>query len=235
MAKTLLNGVNAVLKKTNLIAGDAGELASLTDSARQPWIDSIVQLWNEVMEELYSTIDQPMPQELGEDTITLATNTRDYTLTAFNTLYWPLLNETTGQMIYEWKKGYLNLINSQPVPADFTGQPSYGVISPVDRKLYLDRIPTASENGDVYKYRFDKDVSVSLAADTFPFIDTVFRALVPAVAERFNLDQKREFSGGVFNEAIARAARELSGIKPRTRYGKDVPSDHGGVLFPFVE
>jgi hypothetical protein len=234
--RTLLNGVNEVLKKLNLIQGDSGSLASLTDSARQIWVDSIVQLWNEVMEDLYSTSELPMPQELGEDTITLATNTRAYALSAYNTLYWPLMDETNGTFIYEWEGGYLDLVASQPVPADFTGMPYYGVIEPTDGKIYLDRIPTASENGLVYKYRYDKDVSVSAATDTFPFKDSVFRALVPAVAERWKLDNRGEFAEGLYKEAIGTASRQLSGRQMRSNYmSGGAGPDLSGIFSPFAE
>jgi len=233
MAKTLLNGVNEVLKAAKLIQGDSGELTSLTDSPRQVWVDSAVQIWNETMEELYSTAEIPMPNELGEDTITLVTGDRDYALVAFNTLYFPFVNETTGQYIYEWTSGYLNLVATQPIPSDWTGLPLYGAIRPTDRQLYLDRLPTSDENGLVYKYRYDKDVSVSAKDDTFPFTDTVFRALVPAVTEKFNVKHFGQFNGGLFRESIGRAARELSGQPARSHYRRTGQTTVGGIFAPF--
>src|SRR3990167_11170649 len=125
MAKTLLNGVNEVLKRANLIQGDSGALSSLTDSARQVWVDNVVQVWNELMEELYETSQKPMPQELATGTLTLATNDRDYALSTFNKLYFPLQDETNGQYIFEFSGGYLDLVNQQSVTADYTGLPTY--------------------------------------------------------------------------------------------------------------
>ena len=74
MAKTLLNGTNEVLKKLQLIQGDSGLLTTLTDSARQTFIDKTVQGWNELIDELFSIANVPLPEATAENTITLATD-----------------------------------------------------------------------------------------------------------------------------------------------------------------
>lgn len=234
-AATLLDGVNYVLKKAKLVSGDAGELTSLTDSARQGWVDIIVQSWNETVEELYSVTEGSMPKELAENTITLVASDRDYALaTDLVSLHWPLLDETNGQKIYEYNGGYLALVNTQPIPADHTGLPIYGAIRPTDGQLYLDKIPTSSEAGLVYKYRYEKDVSLSAADDSFPFENAVFRALVPAVTEIFNLHHRKEFNEGVYALSMGRAARFLSKIQPRKSYlpGR-IKNNPSGVAYPF--
>src|SRR3990167_4966403 len=166
--KTLLNGVNEVLKRAKLIQGDAGALTSLTDSARQLWVDTIIQCWNEVVGELYRETGTPVPTMIAEGTITLATNDRDYALAGGagnDVLYFPLVDETNGQYIYEYSGGWMKLRQDQAIPADYTGLPNYGAIDPTDGELYLDRIPTATENGLVYKYRYQKDGVLDSAAD----------------------------------------------------------------------
>ena len=236
MSKTLLNGVNEVLKKAKLIQGDSGSLSSLTDSGRQVWVDTAVQCWNEVVEELYSTTGKPYPQNLAEATITLVTNTRAYTLASdFNILKWPLLDETNGQYIHEYNGGYIALVNSQPIPADYTGLPIYAAIRPTDGYLYMDHIPTSSENGLIYKYRYLKDISVDAAADIFPFNDAVFRSLVPAVTELFNFYHRKEFSEGMFKSSLGRAARYLSNTAPMESYMQRSRGSRSGVAYPFEE
>lgn len=235
MAKTLLNGVNEVLKRAKLIQGDSGALTTLSDSPRQVWIDNAVQAWNEIIEELYTISGKPLPKQLAESTITLVTDDRDYALQSdLTVLHWPFLDETNGQYIYEHTGGYLSLVASQPIPADFTGLPLTAAIRPTDGELYLDRIPTANENGLVYKYRYDKDISLSAAADTFPFTDATFRALVPAVTEVFNLYHRREFAEGVYKKSLGVGSRLLTQIQPRDSWmpGK-IPTNRDGVGFPF--
>lgn len=211
MAKTLLNGVNEILKRVSVIQGDSGALSTLTDSGRQVYIDLAVQVLNEAMEELYSLANKPMPNILSENTITLVTSDRDYALqTNLVQLLYPLLDETNGQLILEYPGGYMGMISDQTYPNNYTGLPTYATISPKTGELYLDRIPTSSENGLVYKYRYIKDGSLSAAADQFPFSDAVFRAIIPAASQLWAKYQKKEFDGGEYRLSMARAMRFLS-------------------------
>lgn len=215
MSHTLLNGVNDVLTRVHIVAGDA-TLSSLTDSSKQNAIDVTVQMWNEAIDELYSTARLPKPTQLGETTITLATSTRNYVLpTDLLRVRWPLLDETNGRYIVEYPDGYMQMISDQPFPANYTGVPFNATVRPTDGELYLDRSPTSKENGLVYKLRYDKELVLSLATDTFPFKDVVYRAMVPAVAQLFNGERKGKFDEAVFNASIGRASRYLIETQPR--------------------
>ena len=229
---TLLNGVNEVLKRVRFIQGDSGLLTSLTDQARQSAVDVAVQVWNEAIEELYSMAEVPLPQEMAENTITLVTSDRDYVLqTDLIQLHWPFHDETNGRYITEFPGGYLALTKSQLVPANETGQPYFAVIRPTDGFLYLDKLPTATENGQVYKYRYDKDISLALAADTFPFSDAVFRAMVAATAQYWQRDWQRDFDEEIFRANLGRAARLLTQQQQHTNW---LPRRKQGGLSPRV-
>ena len=209
--KTLLNAVNETFKRVQLIQGDSGLLTTLTDSARQIYIDSAVQLWNEAIDELYTTAEVPHPNELAESTITLVTSTRAYVLNAsLIQLRFPLLDETNGRFIEEYPGGYMQLVIDQPFPANETGLANFAVIRPTDGYLYLDKIPTSVENGLVYKYRYDKTLELTAAASTVPFNDTVFRAMVPAVAELWKRNHQRDFDSAMYRASVGRASRLLT-------------------------
>lgn len=219
MAKTLLNGVNEVLKRIKVIQGDSGLLTTLSDSTRQIYIDLAVQVWNEAMEELYSRAGKSMPTEMVESTITLVTDDRDYALAADLVAFrWPLVNQVKGEYIHEWRKGYHDLFTSQPQPDEYTGLATFAAIRPTDGELYLERIPKTQENGKVFTYNYDKDVSVALAADTFPFDDGVFRAMVPAVAEIVEIGLDREVEPALLSTNFGRAARLLTKQPMRTNW-----------------
>ena len=211
MVKTLLDGVNDVLKRTNFItSGD--EFTSLTDSSRQVYIDVAVQVWNEAVEELYSTAEQAMPTELAEDTITLVADQRVYTLASDLVEFrFPLLDETNSHFIFKWGGDYHSLVNAQPDPNAFRGLPNFGVIDPRTGNLFLDRDPTTDGGGvgRVYKYRYDRELALSLATDTFPFKDVVYRGLVPAVAQFWNREQRNSFDAALAQLHLGRAARYL--------------------------
>jgi len=207
MTTTLLQGVNGVLKRVGKIAGDAGELTSLTDSPRQHFVDTAVDAWNDTLDEFFRLIGRARPNVLSENTITLATGDRDYALqTNLTKLFWPLLDETNGQYIVEFPPGYEALVAQQPFPANHTGLPYNGVIRPTDGELYLDAIPTSEENGRIYKYRYQKDTLLSLAADTMPVSDIVARRLEPAAVEIWRRMNRENFSESEFERALGNAA-----------------------------
>lgn len=219
MAKTLLNGVNEVLKRVQIIQGDSGEFTSLTDSARQIYIDLAVQVWNEQIDEIYSKTSVALPNEVTEATITLVTSDRDYALAAdLVQLRFPFLDRTNGQYITEYPGGYEAMVTDQNFPDNYTGLPMSGAIRPTDGELYLNNIPTASENGLIYTYLYDKDTVLAIAADTVPFKDAVFRAMVPAVAEAWKKARRQRSNQKTYNNAMARAATLLTQNQLRTRY-----------------
>lgn len=209
--KTLLDCVNDTLRRVKIIAGDNAVLTTLTQSGKQIFIDLAVQVWTEEIEQLYSSCEMSMPNELGSDSITLVTGTRAYALAAdMVQLNWPLLNQTSGHYIHEHPGGYVDLWRSQAIPANYTGQSQTAAIRPSDGYLYLDTVPTSDENGDIYAYTYDKDVSLSLATDMVPFGDAVYRALLPAVAEKWKFEQHNKFEPAIYKQAFGRAARLLS-------------------------
>lgn len=211
MAKTLLNGVNEVLKRIKVIQGDSGLLTTLTDSPRQIYIDLAVQVWNEAVEELYSRSGKSMPKEMATSSITLVTDDRDYALqTDLVALRWPFINQTDGEYIHEWKRGYHDLFSSQPQPSEYTGLATFAAIRPTDGELYLERIPKSQENGKIFTYNYDKDVSLSAFDDIFPFDDDVFRAMVPLVSEVVELGLDRDIQGALAATNFGRASRLLT-------------------------
>lgn len=218
---TLLTGVNDVLRKVHIISGDAGALTTFTDSARQVFIDVALQSWNEMIDDLYSRTQQEKPQTWTSNTISLVTGTRTYALqTDVIELHWPFHNITNGQYIREHKPGYLNLVQSQNIPASYTGLPYYAALDPTASapQIYTDRIPTASENGDAYTYFYQKDSGMTATTDVMPFNNAVYRSLVPAVTEVWQRHQHKDFDKDLFNISMGRAARFLGNQKQRTSW-----------------
>jgi len=227
MAKTLLNGVNEVLKQLGYIKGNSGELASLTDSQRQTTIDLAVQAWNRLLIQVYDSSDMALPQELAEATITLATSDRDYALASdLVQLRYPLTDQTNGFQIWEYNGGYQQMFKDQIQPANYTGQATYAAIRPTDGQLYLNAIPTATENGNSYTYLYDKEITMSLAADTFPFSDSVFEVLISGCAELVSRFKKRSFDAGEYNKSLGLAVSLMTEGQQRTSW---TPERSSGV------
>lgn len=216
--KTLLQAINEIFKRSALIAGDAGALTSLTDSARQVSIDQAVQVVNEGIDELYTTSSVPQPNEQSESSISLVAGTRAYTLASdLIQLRWPIIDKTNTQFLFQYPGGYNAILLGDPEQDD-TGQPHYAAIRPTDGKLYLDRAPTSVEAGRVYTYQYDKTLELDAAADTVPFNDTVFRAMVPAWVQLFKRERRNEFDEPLYRQSIGRASRLLTQRQMRTSY-----------------
>lgn len=218
MAKSLLNAVNEILKRASVVAGDAGALTTLTDSARQVDIDQAVQVINEGIDALYVTCELPFPSGQGESTVTLATGTRAYSLASgLLRMRWPLVDKTNTQFIFEYPNGYNALLLLDPEQND-TGTPYFAAIRPTDGMLHMDRAPTATENGRIYTYQYDKNIGLSAASDTVPFNDAVFRAMVPAWVQLWKRERRNEFDTALYRSAFAQAATYLTQATPRTSW-----------------
>jgi hypothetical protein len=218
MAKTLLNGVNELLKRVNEVAGDAAALTTLTDSARQHPIDLAVQVINEGIGKLFSVPGMVLPKRQGSSTLTLVTSTRAYALASdVVTLHWPFIDRTNAQFIEQYPGGYDAMLIDDPEQDD-TGLARYATIRPTDGYLYLDAAPTSVENGRVYTYQYDKDLVLDEAADTMPFGDAAFRAMVPAWVQLYKREKRNEFDTELYRAALGEAARLVSQIPPRDSY-----------------
>jgi len=220
MAKTLLNGVNEVLKKAKALDSQ-GELSSITDSARQMFIDVAIQALNESTDEMFSQAGWSKPKQLKEATITLATNTQHYALktdlVALRREY-GLISEANNHTIQILgDDGYWQIIRGD-LEQDDTGQPNWAAIRPTDGRLFMDRKPDTVANGRIYKYRYDRDLEFDEGCDQFPFSDQVFRQMIPAATELYKFHMQTEFSQSMFDGFLARAVASMRRIPRRTSY-----------------
>lgn len=216
--KTLLDGVNEILRRTGDVAGDASLLTSLTDSARQVSIDIAKQVINEGIDEIYSIPGMSRPAQLKEATVTLLTATRAYSLaTDLVRLHWPLIDKTNTGYIWRYAAGYEGLLLRDPQQDD-TGLPTSGAIRPTDGKLFLNVAPPSADNGKVYTYQYDKDTGLSVLTDNVPFNDSVFRAMVPAWVQLYMRDRRGSFDAAIFKASFGRACALLSEEEPSESY-----------------
>jgi hypothetical protein len=232
MAYTFMDGINRLLKRVGVIQGDTGDLSSFTDSAHQVDIDVGIQSFNELIHEYYSR--DMFDGEVAEGSITLVTATtsatdalapREYALaTDFERMTGDrdqriLRNETNNFVIKEHKGGYAQLKVDQIDPSDFNGQPTSWVINPIRGVLEINTNPQAGESGDVYKYLYDKRIALTATGDLFPFSDTVVDAIMPAAAQLWKRDRRKEFDDGIFNTSFNRGLSYLTQSQTKTRYG----------------
>ena len=219
MTYTLLNATNLVLKRAKIISGVNGALTSLTDSARQTYIDTIGQVINESIHELYSEAEEPLPNQSATSNITLITDTREYALPSdLEQIRYPLMDTTHGRYILEYEGGYEKMRMDQPIPGNFKGVPLLACINPTNDMLRLNVTPQSTENGLVYELLYDKRHSLSAAADTFPFSDTVVDSLVECWMQDFNRENHRTFDQAARDKAFGKAMRYLNQTPMRRKW-----------------
>lgn len=207
----LLDAVNAVLKRVKIIAGTNGALTSLIDSPRQTMVDTVVQVINETIHELYSTSELPIPLESNTQNVTLVTGQREYVLSPTpEAIRFPLIDTTHGNYVVEYPGGYERMRIDQLQPANWTGLPTYAVINPTNGKLRFNTAATVNENGRVFELLYDQRIHLINATDTFPFSDTVVDSLVPAWSELWKREQRNSFDQGQFDKSFGRASRYLT-------------------------
>lgn len=219
MAKTLLQSVNAVLKKVGEFHGDSEALTTLTSTARQRQIDIAVQSINEGIDELYTVCEIQRPNVQSENTVMLVQDQRNgYTLASDMTrLLWPFVDRTNTQYIFRFPQEQRGLL-LWDIQQDDTGTPHYGAINPEDGTLTLDRAPDANVAGRTYYYQYEKDLELGVTTDTVPFSDAVYRAMVPVWAQLWRRELQKEFDPAILNLHMGRASRFLTQAMPRSTY-----------------
>jgi len=217
LSKTFLNGVNDVLTRASIITS-SGTLSSFTDSGKQVFVDIAKQIWNETVDHVCYMMGIRVG-ESGSGTITLVTDTREYSLPAdLVQIRWPLVDQTNGNYIREYPGGYEAMRSQQPIPANNTGLPYWAAINPTTGMLRMDRSPTSSENGNAYDLLYDTDLVMSLITDTFPFSDATYRALVPVVTTGFENKKRNDFDPVEYRRELARALAYSNKNERRTHW-----------------
>lgn len=177
-----------------------------------------MQVINEGIDELYTVSHKAMPNEQAQGELTLQTGVRNYGLeTDLVQIRWPLIDNDNSHFIYEYPGDWNDLLVDDP-ERDDTGLPLFGTIRAINSQLYLDRAPTAAENGNVYFYQYDRDLVLASSTSEVPFKDAVFRAMVPAWVQLFKRERRNEFDGELYKLSIGRASRLLTQNQPRTHW-----------------
>lgn len=242
MSITLLQFVNAVLRRTGEIAGDSEELATstvtstatgltateaFTDSRRQHKIDVALALTNEAIDEMWTL---GLFAKVGSTaTITLVSGQREYDLpTDFERMAgWEnqhrvLRGATNGLVLTEYKGGYAAMLAEQPFATQYIGQPGAWALSPVNDTIRLDAEPDSTVAGETYNYLYERSTeqTSTMATEVLPFSTRVANALVPVVSEAYERWFKKEVDAEFMKNALSRALGTANRKPPDDRYGR---------------
>ena len=217
--KTLLDGVNDVLIRVGQIDSQS-KLVSLINQSRQRYIDSIVFLWRDSVQDIYTLTSKPMPIEMKEadPPIVLVADKREYDLPDdLIQIRWPLEDRVNGLRIYNYPGGYETMRWDQRIPDRWEGLPYRACINPINRKLRMDRTPLVQEDGRVYQLSYDRTVIPQQQFDVMPFEDDVYESMVPLVTMMFEMKQAGQTTT-LGSTAYGRAAQLLSAEQMASHY-----------------
>lgn len=235
-SRTLLDGVNDLLKRAKIVQGESRKFNSLTDKARQTAIDVAVMAWNEVQDELYAVSNDAFQFEPKEAVITLVDGQREYDLPSdLVEIRWPLINEDQGRRIDKYVGGFIQMRQDQLQPDNYNGMPSRAVINEINFKLRMDYTPTAEEDATEFKLLYDRDMELRLETDVFPFTDAVYRALLPAAHQLWRRNMQNNFDQALFRGSIARAAALLNPEQKVDTWAPRRASTQARCLDPFED
>jgi len=237
-----LDAVNRVLRIESIISGDDDDLTSFSQTQH----DAAINLAKiSVQDELTALIaEEVIPFERIEGTITLATGTRTYNLAANFVRFdgqRPFFLKQDGSGDSENQTIELYNGGENQIRRDFldyqsqNGTPTYYYMATPSsvsvKTVGLFQVPIAADNGDVYRYYYEKDVSVSAAGDNLPFNDLEANIFTRMAARHFKyLFSTKDvraalFPGGIDDDPVIRSARAtlmnlLLPITPTYRYGR---------------
>lgn len=241
MATVYLSWINDALKRVHVIQGDAGNLVTSTvtstatgltatgafvDSARQTQIDTMIQVTNEVVQDIFSR--GLLPKIASTATFTTVAAQREYAMpNDFERVAGKTYDQramsgaTNGLSLPEYPGGYLQMLTDQPMATQFTGQPSAYAISPAADYVRFDREPDASTASQRYNLLYEKTIQFTATseADALPFSSVVANRLVPVLAEVWNKAYKGQFDIAEYRAGIATAVGLMTRTQPNDRWG----------------
>ena len=170
-ASTFLEAVTRVLRLNAILRGDTDAPASFSDTNHNASMQIAILA---IQDELANLVaDRLIPFEKTSSTITLATDTRTYTLdSTFIGFYgFPHFYDSTDNRIIPMYPGGQEALQITDYKYLTTsGAPNTWYWEPgTTKKVGFYQVPNSSYNGRSLTYHFEKSVYVSLSTDTMPF------------------------------------------------------------------
>lgn len=240
---TFLEAVNRVLRSEGIIRGDDDALTSFTSTQFSNTLQlAQIAIQNE-LNKLVS--DEFIAYEEADSSVTMVTGTRTYALAAdFVRMQqpFPRLVKVDGSgnslntFIDEYPGGEAMLKFGVLDYREASGGPSYWYMTGGTAKtLGVYPLPSATTNGDIYRYYYEKTAVVSVTSDTVPFVtESEANAFVETAARRFKylhasaILREQLFPRGLEGDPVIEEARSvlmslLRGKAAAPAYGRRYP------------
>ena len=238
-----LTGVNRLLRIEGILSGDDDNITAFTDDQYSNMVNLAKLAIQYELNDILS--DKEVPYEEATGYITLVSSTREYTLASdfvrMSDTDWFLekvdaatsTGVANGVRIYPWKGGEENLRKNYYQYRTAEGDPNYCYFSGgTSKKLGFFHVPNSNANGDIYRYEYQKNVTVSVETNTIPLInEQAAEAFIAAAGVRFRwlrVDPKERrllWPDGIDQDRDLQSARALvfeyvRNDNPSTKYGR---------------
>lgn len=176
---TFLEAVNLILRINTFISGDDDDLTSFSDTQHRASLNlakiSIKSSINELV------ADRLIPYEETDGNITLSSGTRLYSLPSdfvrfvgpapfFLKLQGAIGSDSDNQFVYEYPGGEDQLRWHVLDYRSQSGTPQWFYISNgTSKQIGLYPVPDSDDDGNVYRFPYQKDVTVTNEGDSLPF------------------------------------------------------------------
>lgn len=220
-----LDAVNRLLRIEGIVSGDDTDATSFSDTAHSNSINLAKIAIDSELSDCVS--DKVIPYEEADGHITLAQSTQKYSLASdFVRMIDenPFLEKVDaatstgvaqGERLYAYNGGEKQLRSDQWDYRTKEGDPThFYFVGGTSNQIGIWQVPDSNANGEIYRYFYQKAVSVTNESDLIPFInEDTARAFVDACAIRFRairLDpdiRKQLYPSGVENDPEHQAAK----------------------------
>lgn len=206
-----IGAVNRVLRSNGVIKGDDDVLSTFSDLQHNA-TSNLAQI--AIQSELNELIGERMiPYERANSSVTLVTDTRAYALaTDFIRLYGDpgyFYNATQNRAVYAHPGGE-NALRNEVVQykTQSGGLVSWYMEDATTKKIAFYQVPASANNGEIWTYDYEKDVSVTNSTDTLPFqTESEAQSFCDAAGRRFKYLFEDSSEAKVVNDMVYMAAR----------------------------
>lgn len=177
-----LEGVNIVLREGGIIAGDDDEVSAFTDTQHENHVNLAKRAIKRELNDLLS--DKNMPFEEAEGYLTMVSGQRAYALESdfirFSDApaFMLEVESASATAASKNRKIYHYIGDEQKIRKelmdyrDILGEPQYFyAINAETHQVGMYPVPNASENGEVYRYWYQKSLTVTTETDNIPVIN----------------------------------------------------------------
>jgi hypothetical protein len=211
---TFLEAVTRILRLNAVLRGDTDAPSSFSDTNHNASMQLAILAVQDELTKL--TADKLIPYEKTSDTITLATNTRTYSLAAdFINFYGTphFYDSTANRLLFEFPGGQEALQLTDYTYQTRSGTPNWWYWEPTTtKKVGFYNVPDSSFDTRVLTYHYEKSVMVTLSSDTMPFHNTEeSNTFCQAAGRRFkfmfeDVDNKADIQAILENDVSYRSA-----------------------------